>query len=104
MCISETRLRDDSLTNISTPNYNFVHTDSITNGVVGGVTVYTSSNYNFELDLKLDMKVNGCDEEIWLNLKRDVIPSKQITIGTVYRHPYTNSNYIKVLQEPSLML
>ena len=92
ICISETRLRGDSLTNITIPNYNFVHADSITN--VGGVAIYISSNYNFELDPELDMKVNVC-EELWLNLKTGTISSKHITIGAVYRHPNNNSNYIK---------
>ena len=61
------QLRGDSLTNITIPNYDFVHADSTTNA--GGVAVYISSNYNFELDPKLDMKVNDC-EELWLNLKQ----------------------------------
>ena len=92
ICISETRLRGDSLTNITIPNYNFVHADSITNA--GGVAIYISSNYNFELDPELDMEVNGC-EELWLNLKTVIIPSKRITIGAIYRHSYNNSNYIE---------
>ena len=92
ICILETRIRGDSLTNITTPNYNFVHADSITNA--GGVAVYISSNYKFELDPELDMKVNGW-EELRLNLKADVIPSKHITIGAIYRHLYNNSNYIE---------
>ena len=89
------------MTNITITNYNFVHADSITNA--GGVAIYISSNYNFELDPELDMKVNGC-EELWLNLKTGIIPSKHITIGAVYRHPNNNSNYIKNLQEPLLIL
>ena len=40
------------------------------------------------------MKVNGC-EELWLNFKTDVIPSKQITIVFMYGHPFNNSNYIE---------
>ena len=27
--------------------------------------------------------------------KTDVNPSKHITIGTIYWHPYTNTNYIE---------
>ena len=86
------RLRGDSLTNISMSNCNFVHSDSITNA--SGVVINMSSKYKFELDLELHMKVNGC-EELWLNLRTDVIFFKQITIKAIYLYPHINRNYIK---------
>ena len=39
VCVSETRIKDDLLINISIPNYNFFHKDSPTNA--GGVAIYT---------------------------------------------------------------
>ena len=64
-CVSETRLKGDSLINVLIPGYNFVHSDSVTNA--GGVAIYVSSKFQFTLDHKLNLNVNGC-EDLWLNV------------------------------------
>ena len=89
MRVSETRLKGNPLINISLPDYNFVHSDSVTNA--GGVAVYVSTKYKFQLDCDLEMKLNGC-EELWLNIKTNDISNQKFTVSVIYRHPnYSNS-------------
>ena len=83
MCISETRLKGDPLINIRLPNYTFVHADSLTNA--GGVGVYVSSKFQFEVHPTLEIKINGF-ENLWLNILDDKARYK-FTIGAIYRHP-----------------
>jgi len=49
------RLKSDPVINISLPDYDFIHADSVTNA--GGVAVY-----KFEISHGLEMKLNGCEE------------------------------------------
>ena len=96
VCVSETRLKGNPLINIAIPNYNFVHTDSVTNA--GGVGVYVSSKFKFQVDLDLNLNLNGC-EEIWLNLITEENLSTKITIGAMYRHSNVRSNDIEEFSE-----
>ena len=83
MCVSETRLKGKPLTNITINDYNFAQTDSVTNA--GGVAIYISSKYKFELVQSYNMNLNGC-EDLWLEV---TVPTNQTSfiIGAVYRHP-----------------
>ena len=92
VCVSETRLKGNPLINIAIPNYNFVNADSVTNA--GGVGVYVSSKFRFQVDHELNLNLNGC-EEIWLNLITEENLSTKITIGAMYRHPNVRSNDIE---------
>jgi len=65
VCISEMRIRGELSFNISIPNYNFFHVYSATKA--RGVAMYISSKYKFNLDHKLELNLNGC-EDIWINL------------------------------------
>ena len=60
VCVSETRLKGEPLINISIPNYKFGHTDSTTKA--GGVAIYISSKFDFELDCERKMHIKGCDD------------------------------------------
>ena len=82
VCVSETRLKGDPLINICLPNYSFVHADSLTNA--GGVGIYVSSKFQFEVDPTLEIKINGC-EILWLGMLDDKAMYK-FTIGVIYRH------------------
>ena len=71
------------LVNIRFPNYSFVHADSLTKA--GGVGIYVSSKFQFEVDPTLEIKTNGC-ENSWSNILDDKARYK-FTIGAIYRHP-----------------
>ena len=84
VCVSETRLKGEPLINISIPNFKCVHADSTTKA--GGVAIYISSKFDFELDRELEMRIKDC-EDLWINLTQKEKPSKKLTIGAIYRHP-----------------
>lgn len=81
ICLTETRLKHQPLSNISIPGYSFVHINSST--AAGGVAIYISNNVDFEFRKKQFQLKNS--ESIWINL----LNNKKIytTIGVVYRHP-----------------
>ena len=83
VCASETRLKGEPLSNITTTDYNFAQIDSVTNA--GGVAIYISSKYMFELVQSYNMNLNGC-EDLWLEV---TVPTNQTSfiIGAVYCHP-----------------
>ena len=57
VCVSKTRLKGESLSNITIPDYNFAQIDSVTNA--GGVAIYISSKYKFEIVQSYNMNLNG---------------------------------------------
>ena len=65
MCVSKTQLKGEPLINISIPNYKFDNADSTTKG--GGVAIYISSKFDFELDCEFETHIKGC-EDLWINL------------------------------------
>ena len=71
MCVSETRLKREPLSNITIPDYNFAQTDSVTNA--SGVAIYISSKYKFESVQSYNMNLNGC-ENLWLEVS---VPTNQ---------------------------
>ena len=96
VCVSETRLKGNPLINISLPDYNFVHSDSVTNA--GGVAVYVSTKYKFKLDCDLEMILNGC-KKLWLNIKTNDISNQKFTVGVIYRHPNYSNSTVKEFSE-----
>ena len=83
VCVSETRLKGEPLSNITIPDYNFAQIDSVTNA--GGVAIYISSKYKLELVQSYNMNLNEC-EDLWLEV---TVPTNQTSfiIGAVYHHP-----------------
>ena len=79
ICISESRLKGNPITNITLPGYDFIHNDSPTSA--GGVAVYIANNISYNLLTNLKIEVDNC-ENIWIELT-----SYKLIIGTIYRHP-----------------
>ena len=98
MCASETQLKGEPLINVSKPNYKFVYTDSTRKG--GGVAIYISSKFDFELDCEHEMHIKGC-KDLWMNLTPPKKASKKLTIGAIYRHPNPFGNSIETFSEAS---
>ena len=64
--ISETKIKDMPLSNISIPGYNFLHVNSCTNS--GGVGVYISNAFqNRKINLNINSDYSGC-EDIWISI------------------------------------
>ena len=66
IAISETRLKDKPLVNISLPDYDYVflHNNSLTNA--GGVSIYVSEIFHCK-KLRFLASFSGC-ESLWLQL------------------------------------
>ena len=88
--------KGEPLINISIPNYKFGHTDSTAKA--GGVAIYISSKFDFELDCERKMHIKGCDD-LWINFMQKEKASKKLTIGAIYRHPNPSSNSIETFSE-----
>ena len=80
--ISETKLQDENIYNISIPGYVFLNTNSPTRA--GGVGLYISQELNFIRRRDLEITGDGI-ESCWVEIMRK--KEKNIIIGCIYRHP-----------------
>ena len=87
IALTETKIKDRLLVNISIPGYTFFHVNSNSNA--GGVGAYISYSLQAS-EILFDTAYHGC-ECLWIKL---TCPSTDLNyvIGTVYRHPKTNTN------------
>ena len=79
--ISETRLKNLPLTNISMPGNSFVYVDSESNA--GGVAAYISNSIQFQLQKKKQFYLHKY-ESIWLTAYNN---KTKCIVGIIYRHP-----------------
>ena len=63
LCITETRIANVPLINISIPGYKFFHRNSAT--VIGGVGIYINDSLKFEIIDDFNLDIAGV-EEIWI--------------------------------------
>ena len=96
IAISETRLKPQSLSNISLSNYSFINTPSETSA--GGVGLYISSKYSFKHRQDLNQKLysTGLLESVFAEV---VFRSKKnVIVGCIYKHPPMHINdFLNVL-------
>ena len=81
ICLTETRIKNDPLVNITISQYKFCHVDSQIS--VGRVAVYVSDNFTFKLCPNQYVIPNS--ECLWLELSTPHSNEKFI-VGTVYQH------------------
>ena len=81
ICITETRIKNQSLSNLDISNYSFVHANTTTNA--GGVAMYISDNFKLKVCENLYQLCNS--ETLWVNII-DQTDSSYI-IRVIYRHP-----------------
>ena len=83
ICISETRLHESqTLVNVEIDGYKFVHIPTKTQ--CGGVGMYISHEYEFEIIDDFSLSHDNICESIFVELK---IPTKKnLVVGTIYRH------------------
>jgi len=60
VCVSETRIKHNSLINISLPGYQFFHTDS--NTYAGGVAMYASKNFQCDIYSSCNLNSLQCED------------------------------------------
>ena len=85
IAISETKLQDENIYNISIPGYVFLNTNSPTRA--GGVGLYISKESTFIRRRDLEITGDGI-ESCWIEIMRE--KEKNIVIGCIYRHPTTD--------------
>ena len=84
VCITETRLKNNPLINISIPGYDFVKASTF----AGGVGMYVSSKLNFKVIAENTLDAN-C-EDIWACVK-NIKTFKKILVASNYRHPSSDT-------------
>ena len=82
ICLTETRIKNDPLVNITIPQYKFYHVDSQISA--GRVAIYVSDNFTSKLCPNQSVIPNS--ECLWLELSTPN-SNEKFTVGTVYRHP-----------------
>ena len=86
MAITETKLNDNSTSNISTPNYCFLRNDSPSND--GGVGIYIKESFKFRIRKELSLNISNC-EDLCIEIETNQ-PNKSLVCAVVYRHPNKN--------------
>lgn len=94
--ISETKLSNNTHSNVDLPNYNFIRHDSITQA--GGVGLYINNNVDYRIRDDLSLNNNNY-ENLWIEVTTSN-REKNLILGIIYRHPHTNfSNFNDSLSE-----
>ena len=83
VCISETRITNKPIVNISLPGYSFYHANSST--TAGGVGIYVSNNLHHEETSFYNLSSTVC-ENLWLVVTCP-FSKKEFVIGSICRHP-----------------
>jgi hypothetical protein len=89
--ISETRLNENSSSNIDLFNYSFLRHDSPTQAGGVGLDIHNSLEFHLRQDIKL--LVDGC-ENLWVEIHTPK-NEKNIIVGIIYRHPHSNISAFK---------
>lgn len=97
IAISETKLNENTQTNISIQGYIYLGTNSKT--AAGGVGFYVREHLNYTIRFDLELNIDGV-ESCWIELKRE--RQKSIVVGCVYRHPTNDLNQFKTTMEQKL--
>ena len=85
IAISETKLNDNYLSNISIPGYSFLNTKSKTSA--GGPGLYLAEELNFIRRCDLELPAEGV-ESCWIEITSK--KEQNVIIGCIYRHPHSH--------------
>ena len=83
ICLSESRINHQPLSNLDLSGLKLFHNDSATRA--GGVAIHVNNNICAELIPELFLNIDGC-ENLWLKLN-----DADVVISAIYRHPKNNS-------------
>ena len=95
IAISETKLSDNGIQNISIPGYEFIGQNSKTNA--GGTGLYIKDNIKFIRRPDLEFSSNGL-ETCFVELPR--AKQKSVIIGCIYRHPHNDrESFLEIMRQ-----
>ena len=80
VCLTETRIKNQPLANITISSYSFAHVNSL--GSADGVAIYILNNFNFKLCKNQHHLHNS--EAIWLDISDQ---KNTYIVAAIYRHP-----------------
>ena len=83
IAISETKLKEESTTNVNLPGYRFFRNDSPT--LTGGVGLYLKETLQYRVRNDLPLEANKC-EDLWIEIESKQ-GNKSLIVAVVYRHP-----------------
>ena len=83
VCLTETRIKNQPLANITISGYSFAHVNSL--GSAGGVAIYISNHLNFKLCKNQHHLFNT--GAIWLDISDQ---KNKYIVAVIYRHPFFN--------------
>jgi len=87
LAISETKLNNNSVSNISLPNYDFFNDNSDT--MAGGVALYVAKHLRSHQ--RLDLRLNTPQtESCWIEFEES--KAKSVIVGCIYKHPNASIN------------
>ena len=94
--LSETKIKNNLLLNLSIPGYKFLNVNSLTNAAAGGIGVYIAAAILYDIII-FDSQFPGCE----LRIRITCLISKAVhIIGTIYRHFSTNAkNFTEFLND-----
>ena len=92
VAISETKLNENSTSNISIANYCFLRNDSPSHA--GGVGSYIKELFKFRICKELSLNISNC-EDLWIEIETNQ-PNKSFVCPVVYRHPTKIHNHFKI--------
>jgi len=88
--LCETFLNDNITQFYNIPGYNLV-THNRTKQLRGGVAIYVSTNYNYNIRTDLAINVEGQFESVFIEAKSNKY-NETVIVGEIYRVPNTNIN------------
>ena len=95
IAISETKLTDKGIQNISLPGYEFIGQNSETNA--GGTGLYIKDNIKFIRRTDLEFSTTGL-ETCFVELPRT--KQKAVIIGCIYRHPHNDcESFLQIMRQ-----
>ena len=89
ICLSETKLQQDPIKNISIEGYTFLHSPSKKKS--GGVGLYIVNGLCPKVIEVYNLMDAGC-EELWVEIPLKISQHSSLVIGVIYRHPNSNTN------------
>ena len=95
IAISETKLSDNGIQNISIPRYEFIGQNLETNA--GGTGLYIKDNITFVRRSDLEFSSTGL-ETCFVELPR--AKQKSVIIGCIYRHPHNDrESFLQIIRQ-----
>ena len=86
VAILKTKLNENSISDISIPNYCFLRIDYSSHA--GGVGIYINESFKFRIRKELSLNISNC-EDLWIEIEINQ-PNKLFVCAVTYRHPKKN--------------